>query len=69
MPRYLPAKAVLSLRPADHGIEFLAFHSNPIAALKELDAIDVELLQEGADADDVAFSPFFAKTSPISLPA
>ena len=36
------------------GVELLALHPDAIAAIEEFNAIDVELLEEGADRDHVA---------------
>jgi hypothetical protein len=46
---------------SDHGFEFLALHADAMSGCDEFDAIDVELLQEGADAHDIAFLALLAQ--------
>src|SRR5579864_587431 len=51
---HLGQRQVLEFVACIDRIELLALHADSVAAFEKLDAIDVELLQEGADGDDVA---------------
>src|SRR6266702_543883 len=49
-----------SLKQLDR-LQFLALHANAITGGDEFNTIDIELLQEGSDAGDVAFLVFLAQ--------